>query len=406
MNTAEVTPECKNLIKLAAKKLKGHERRAFVAEVAESICYGSPRLTETEFGFGRHTVELGMHEKRTGLICYGNYASSGKQKTEDISPQLIQDIRSLVEPESQADPQLRNTFAYTRVTAKNVRQKLVEEKNWDEGLLPQVRTFNNILNRLGYRLRKVEKTKPEKKIPETDAIFANVHRIREEASQRGRTLQISIDCKATVTLGDFSRGGKDRGTAAVKALDHDMAKKDKMIPFGILNLENDQLHVFYGNSYKTSDFICDALDQWWERVKESYRHIDELVIYADNGPENNSHRTQFLFRIVKFAQETGLKIHLVYYPPYHSKYNPIERSWAFLEDHWGGTLLNTVTAVLEWTKSMTWRCVNPMVSLLDKVYEKGVKLSKSGLAKIQPYILRNPELKKWDVTIVPDLVNS
>ena len=133
-----------------------------MAEVAESICYGSPRLTETEFGFGRHTVEIGMHEKRTGLICYGNYASSGKQKTEDISPQLIQDILSLVEPESQADPQLRNTFAYTRVTAKNVRQKLVEEKNWDEGLLPQVRTFNNILNRLGYRLRKVEKTKPEK----------------------------------------------------------------------------------------------------------------------------------------------------------------------------------------------------------------------------------------------------
>ena len=163
MNTAEVTPEYKNLIKLAAKKLKGHERRAFMAEVAERLCYGSPRLTETEFGFGRHTVELGMHEKRTGLICYGNYASSGKHKTEDTSPQLIQDIRSLVEPESQADPQLRNTFAYTRVTAKNVRQKLVEEKNWDEGSLPQVRTFNNILNRLGYKLRKVQKTKPEKK---------------------------------------------------------------------------------------------------------------------------------------------------------------------------------------------------------------------------------------------------
>ena len=163
MNTVEVSPECKNLIKLAAKKLKGHERRAFMAEVAENICYGSPRLTETEFGFGRHTVELGMHEKRTGLICYGNYASSGKQKTEDVSPQLIQDVRSLVEPESQADPQLRNTFAYTRVTAKNVRQKLVEEKDWNEDLLPQVRTFNNILNRLGYKLRKVEKTKPEKK---------------------------------------------------------------------------------------------------------------------------------------------------------------------------------------------------------------------------------------------------
>ncbi len=161
--TIEATPEYKHLIKMAAKKLKGPERRAFMAEVAETLCDGSPRLAETEFGFGRHTVELGMHEKRTGLICYGNYVSSGKQKTEDTSPELIQDIRSLVEPESQADPQLRNTFAYTRVTAKSVRQKLIEEKGWDEAVLPQIRTFNNILNRLGYKLRKVEKTKPEKK---------------------------------------------------------------------------------------------------------------------------------------------------------------------------------------------------------------------------------------------------
>ena len=134
-----------------------------MAEVAETLCYSSPRLTETEFGFGRHTVELGMHEKRTGMICYGNYASSGKRKSEDVSPQLAEDIRCLVEPESQADPQLRNTFAYTRVTAKSVRQKLIEEKNWDNHSLPQVRTVNNILNRLGYKLRKVDKTKPEKK---------------------------------------------------------------------------------------------------------------------------------------------------------------------------------------------------------------------------------------------------
>ena len=185
-----------------------------------------------------------------------------------------------------------------------------------------------------------------------------------------------------------------------------MATKDKLIPFGILNLENDQLHVLYGQSYKTSDFICDALEQWWEDVKGDYRHIDELVIYGDNGPENNSHRTWFLFRIVSFARKTGLKVRLVYYPPYHSKYNPIERRWAFLENHWGGALLNSVAAVLEWTKSMTWKCVNPIVSLLEGVYEKGLSLRESGLAKIQPYILRNPELKKWDVTITPKPVSS
>ncbi|MCW7554437.1 PcfJ domain-containing protein [Endozoicomonas gorgoniicola] len=81
--------------------LKSSEHRAFIAEVAEQLCFGSPRLTETEFNFGRHTVELGMHEKRTGLICCGNYVSQGKPKAEVANPQLEQDIRSLVDPESE-----------------------------------------------------------------------------------------------------------------------------------------------------------------------------------------------------------------------------------------------------------------------------------------------------------------
>lgn len=180
-----------------------------------------------------------------------------------------------------------------------------------------------------------------------------------------------------------------------------MATKEKMIPFGILDLESDQLYISYGTSYKTSDFVCDALEWWWDQVKDVNKETEELIIYADNGPENNSQRTQFLFRIVEFAKRTGWKIRLVYYPPYHSKYNPIERSWSSLENHWNGTLLDKVTTVLEWTKSMTWKCLNPIVHFLDTAYEKGVSLSRESLSKIQPYITRNSELKKWDVTITP-----
>ena len=232
--------------------------------------------------------------------------------------------------------------------------------------------------------------------------------MKQAADKQPNTLQISIDCKATVNLGHFSRGGKARGSEAVKALDHDMATKEKMIPFGILNLDSDQLYVCYGTSYKTSDFVCDALEWWWEQVKDENRETEELVIYADNGPENNSHRTQFLFRMVEFAKRTGLKIRLVYYPPYHSKYNPIERSWSFLENHWNGTLLDKVCTVLEWTKSMTWKCLKPVVHLLDKAYKKGVRLNRDDLSEIQPYITRHSELKKWDVTITSSLpqVNS
>lgn len=160
---AEISPEYKHLIQLAAKRLKGAERRAFIADVAETLCSGNPRATETLFGFGRQTVELGMNEKRTGLICYGNYEPCGKRRSEDAFPKLEQDIRSLVDPESQADPQLRNTFAYTRITARGVRRKLMEEKGWQDDDLPKERTMCDILNRMGYKLRKVQKTRPEKK---------------------------------------------------------------------------------------------------------------------------------------------------------------------------------------------------------------------------------------------------
>ena len=175
-----------------------------------------------------------------------------------------------------------------------------------------------------------------------------------------------------------------------------------MIPFGILNLTNDELYVVYGHSYKTSDFICDAIEHWWISVKVRYPAINELIIYADNGPESNSHRTQFLFRLVAFAKATGLTIHLVYYPPYHSKYNPIERCWAFLEKHWNGTLLSTAHLVIEWTKTMTWRASHPFVHVLCEDYVKGVRPTQPEVEAMQLFIKRHQELPKWDVIITPN----
>jgi hypothetical protein len=108
------------LLKLAFKLLKGTDKRYFIAEVSESLFNGNARLTESTFGFGRKVVALGINEKRTGTICYGNYGPSEKKKSEVALDNLEDDIRSLVEPESQANSQLRNTFAYTRITAKAV----------------------------------------------------------------------------------------------------------------------------------------------------------------------------------------------------------------------------------------------------------------------------------------------
>lgn len=397
----KLTDEVKALLKDAAAKLTGPDKRNFMAKTTLTFFDGSARKAETYLGWNRQTIELGLHELRSGIICLDNYHLRGNKKTEVKLSTLEHDIRALADAHSQADPQMKNTFAYTRITAGAVRQALLEEKGYREEQLPTVRTISAILNRLDYRLRKVQKTKPQKKIPETAAIFANVSAVNQQADANPQSLRISVDTKATVAVGDYSRAGKSRGQAAVAALDHDMQAKTKLIPVGILNTKTAELSITFGSSHKTSDLIADCVEAWWAQNKNSHPEVTELVINNDNGPESNSHRTQFMSRLVSFAQTSGLRLRLVYYPPYHSKYNPIERCWAVLENHWNGALLSTVETVIEWAKTMTWKGLAPVVTLSNKVYEKGVRLSKKAMSKIERMIQRSKDLPKWDVVIEP-----
>jgi hypothetical protein len=397
----KLTDEVKALLKDAAAKLTGPDKRNFMAKTARTFFDGSARKAETCMGWNRLTIELGLHELRTGIICLDNYHARGNKKTEVKLGTLEPDIRSLVDEHSQADPQMKNTFAYARITAEAVRKSLLEEKGYREEQLPTVRTISALLNRLDYRLRKVQKTKPQKKVPETDAIFANLREANQQADANPQSLRISVDTKATVAVGDYSRDGKSRGQEAVEALDHDMQAKTKLIPVGILNTKTAELSITFGSSHKTSDLIADCVAEWWARNESSNPNVMELVINHDNGPESNSHRTQFMSRMVSFAQTTGLRIRLVYYPPYHSKYNPIERCWAALENHWNGALLSTVETVIDWAKTMTWKGIVPVVTLSNKVYAKGVRLSKKAMSKVERMIQRSKDLPKWDVVIEP-----
>jgi hypothetical protein len=129
--------------------------------------------------------------------------------------------------------------------------------------------------------------------------------------------------------------------------------------------------------------------------------ITHLQLKVDNGPESSGVRTQFLKRIVDFADHTGKPIQLLYYPPYHSKYNPIERCWGILEQHWNGTKLVDVDTMLGWSQSMTWKGIHPIVNLSRTVYQKGVSLSKKAMRAVESRLERNPLLPKWDILIRP-----
>lgn len=238
-----------------------------------------------------------------------------------------------------------------------------------------------------------------KKIKETDAIFEQLAALHAQAKDDDSVLRLSLDAKASVAIGPFSRHGYSR--VVVKAADHDFEALDKLTPFGIFLPDYDELYLYFTPSHLTADFMVDCLQDFWQTVQVSFPRIKTLLLNLDNGPENHSRRTQFMQRLTDFADATQLTLQLAYYPPYHSKYNPIERTWGVLEEHWNGALLDSRQTVLRFASTMTWKTFSPIVKLVDKVYQTGIALSQHAMSVLEHRFQRLPSLGKWFIRIVP-----
>jgi hypothetical protein len=196
-----------SLLQQGANRLKGYERRLFMAEVTVKLWNGNTRIAERRFGWGRETVAKGLHELRQGVRCLENFSARGRPRLEDKTPQLAQDIRAIVEPHTQADPELKSDRRYSNLSAAEVLEAL-QQKGYAQENLPSQRTMRDILNRMNYRLKRIRKGKPLKKAPLTNAIFANVQAVKSEIKGPD-TLELSMDTKAKVNEGDYARGGKN-----------------------------------------------------------------------------------------------------------------------------------------------------------------------------------------------------
>lgn len=237
--------EKKELIQEAVKRLRSYEQRAYQGKIAIDYFGGSARKTERVMGWWRESVKVGIREVETGIRCINRYKDTGRKRTEDKIENLSEDIHSLAEPQTQADPSMKSgSLTYTRITAKAMRKALIKDKGYKDEALPSEVTIGNILNRLGYNLKRVLKAKPAKKIPEVDEIFKNVWKVNKESDENPKSLRISIDAKAKVNIGAFSRGGKSRDLKAKKAEDHDMNPTEKLVPYGILNVLTGMLTFF------------------------------------------------------------------------------------------------------------------------------------------------------------------
>ena len=395
----QLTEDLRKLVDFATEQLKGSALRRFMAQVVRELGRGGQRRAQEQFGWSRDTIRKGEHELSTGVECIDGRCGS-RASVDDRLPNLKADINELVECWSQTDPRFRTPQRYSKLTVSQVAKRLVHDKGYDDRQLPSNETIRKLMHALGFRLRKVRKARPKKKLPETDAIFHRLHAVNAEAHQCLNVLRVCTDAKATVKIGQLCRGGMS--WVLIKSLDHDFKPDAVVTPIDVLLPEHDELYLYFVPGSATADAHADVLSHFWNANRHRFPGVDTLLLNQDNGPELHSRRTQFMARLVEMADTTQTTVRLAYYPPYHSKYNPAERPWAVLENEWNGDLLDTVDAAIGHARSMTWKGRHPtVVDWLSKTYEKGKKLGKEAMQAIEDRLERLPGLQKWFVDIAP-----
>lgn len=334
---------------------------------------------------------------KENLSIPSNKHKCGRKLLIEKYPNLKEDIEKIIEDYLCIDPRFKSEKQYVRLSIKEIKNQLIETGKYKEKSFSNS-YLNNLLNEMGYGLKKVRKNKPLKKIEETDLIFANVKEKKEQAKKEKQTVEISVDTKDKILIGPYSRGGKNR--IQIEAVDHELTN-DCLIPFGILDLKTNIPHFYNFTKKPTSLDLVECIEEFWE---EEYANSKQkkLTIFLDNGPDNSGVRTIFLKGLIEISKKYKITIELVYYPPYHSKYNPVERLWARLENIWNGYLLETKEICLNFMKNLTWKDEKSITKLKEVKYEKGLSVEKKEMEELEEqHITRHEKLKKWSLVITP-----
>lgn len=261
-----ITPEIREIWQQTLDQLSGQARRLFMASVVTGMGRGGAARAKRELGWDRTTVRKGMHELQSGVICLDNVHLRGRKGFAAKLPQLEDDLRAIAEASSQTDPTFRTTQLYRRLTAAEAKRQLLE-RGYEEKDVPSERSLCRMLGKLGFKPRRVAKSKPLRKVPQTDAIFETIHRINAEADADPGTIRLSIDTKTTVPIGNLSRGGKSR--RAHQALDHDLEPDAKLTPFGIHRPDTCETWLSFTTGSATADFMADRLAEIWPSLKKT-----------------------------------------------------------------------------------------------------------------------------------------
>ena len=407
------TPETESVMRRYYLSLNERDRRRYAGVEALKIGHGGQNYIAKISGCSKRTVRKGAGEisdlsTRAVSEKIGDLPSEparirkagGGRKPYWVSyPEIDDQFLSVLRDHTAGDPMDE------KVIWTNLREKeIVKALQNDHGVRVSRRVVRHLLKKHGYRLRKAQKRKSMKnQVPDRNEQFDNILRLKSEYMEAGNPV-ISMDSKKKEHLGNFYREGRLYTQEEIKVHDHDFPSfaEGVIIPHSLYDLKLNTGYVRVGTSHDTSEFACDSFRQWWYNCgSENYPNATSILVLCDGGGSNSSRHCIFKQDLQALADEIGVEIRIAHYPPYCSRYNPIEhRLFPHITRACQGVIFSSLEVVTELiSKTRTEKGLKVFVHVLDKVYETGRKVHETFKSNMR--IVFDKILPKWNYCAVP-----
>jgi transposase len=377
-------------------------RRLWAGAEAEVYGVGGLSAVARATGMSRNTVRAGRDEIRAGITAEPGYETrrpgGGRPRLEDVEPELLTALESLVDPVTRGDPE-----SPLRWTSKSTRRLGEELGNMGYQVSPQ--KVGQLLSQLGYSLQATHKTTEGKQHPDRNAQFEFINQRVDEFQARGAPV-ISVDTKKKEIVGDFKNVGREwqpKGEP-VPVRVHDFIDQDlgKVVPYGVYDIATNTGWINVGVDHDTPAFAVGSIEQWWYRMgAKNYAGVRDLLITADSGGSNSSRSRVWKASLQEFADRTGLTIHVCHFPPGTSKWNKIEhRLFCHITENWRGRPLVDHETIVNLIGSTRTAAGLRVEARLDKgEYPLGVKVGKEEMDGLS--LVRDPFHGEWNYVLLP-----
>lgn len=384
--------------------LSEKDKRGYAAVEALKLGHGGKKYISTLLGCSRRTILRGLkeldapsngdkHKKRD------RKSGGGRKQYNKTHPDIDEKFLGVIKKYTAGDP-MDEKVVWTDLRPWQIA-KLLEKKH-------EIRVSKTVIRKLlkkhNYRRRKAQKKKTMKEVPHRNEQFENIARLIAEYEASGNPI-ISIDTKKKEYLGNFYRNGHLYTLEELLTYDHDFKSfaKGVIIPHGIYDYKQNNAYINLGTSRDTTQFACDCLRNWWyNQGKGDYPKGTSILILCDGGGSNSSRYYIFKEDLQKLADEIGVEIRIAHYPPYCSKYNPIEhRLFPHVTRACQGVIFKTTEIVKElMEKTSTTKGLKAVVQIVDKVYELKRKVANGFKDNMQ--IVFDEFLPQWNYTAIPN----